>query len=293
MVPSIPSAIIERIQVYTDSTFIGFTFSSGGCINHRGKLTTSDGVYFLKWNDLKKFPGMFAAEAKGLRLLRDAGALVVPEVIYVDHAGAYQFLLLEYIPSADKGRDYWEQFGRGLATLHKKSAQAFGLDHNNYIGSLPQRNTPSPSWVEFFIEQRLAVQLHMAVLHKRIDNVVVRKFDSLYRKLPEIFPEESPALLHGDVWGGNIMTGSAGNPCLIDPAVYYGHREADLAMTQLFGGFHPSFLDHYEEEYPLQPGWEERLDVYNLYPLLVHVNLFGGGYSGQVLSILKRFVGST
>lgn len=290
MVLSIPSAIIERIEGHTDSTCTAFSFASGGCINHGGKLTTSGGVYFLKWNDLETFPAMFGAEAKGLRLLRDAGALVVPEVIYVGYAGAHQFLMLEYVESVHRGRDYWEQFGRGLARLHKKSAASFGLDHNNYIGSLPQRNTSAASWVEFFIEHRLSAQLHMAIIQNRIDNVVVRKFDSLFRMLPEILPEEHPSLLHGDLWGGNIMTTSAGDPCLIDPAVYYGHREVDLAMTQLFGGFDPSFLSYYEEEYPLQPGWEGRLDVYNLYPLLVHVNLFGGGYSGQILSILKRFV---
>lgn len=290
MVPSIPLAIIESIETHTRSTFRGFSFASGGCINHGGKLTTSGNVYFLKWNDLNKFPGMFEAEARGLTLLRNADALSVPEVIHVGSVGSYQFLLLQHIETSGNIPDYWNDFGRGLALLHRHSATDFGLDHDNYIGSLPQRNQRAASWVEFFVEQRLRVQLRMAHDHGKIDKKVLKEFDSLFPKLSSFFPEEPPALLHGDLWGGNIMATSAGDPCLIDPAVYYGHREADLAMTQLFGGFDSSFLNAYREVYPLETGWEERLDLYNLYPLLVHVNLFGGGYANQVVSILKRFV---
>lgn len=290
MVPSIPFPIVERIEATTGSTVRSFSFSSGGCINHGGKVVTSTGSYFLKWNDLKKFPGMFVAEARGLRLLRGAGAVSVPEVIHVGDAGVFQFLLLEHIEAARQTPKYWEHFGIGLAELHRVSAADFGLDHDNYIGSLPQKNRRLSTWVDFFIKQRLQVQVQTADDHGKMDGGVLKKFDKLFSKLPSFFPEEPPALLHGDLWGGNIMTSSQGEPCLIDPAVYFGHREADLAMTQLFGGFNPSFLESYEEVYPLHPGYEERLDVYNLYPLLVHVNLFGGGYLGQVVSILDHVV---
>jgi len=290
MVPSVPFPIVESIEAQTRSSIRSFSFSSGGCINHGGKLTTSTGIYFLKWNDLKKFPGMFAAEAKGLSLLKSAKALAVPEVIFVGAADSFQFLLLEHIEAGKMSRDYWRDFGTGLAALHKTSSHHFGLDHDNYIGSLPQKNSTATSWVDFFREQRLKVQLQVALGQGKIDNNILRKFDSLFNRLPSLFPEEPPALLHGDLWGGNIMTNSSGEPCLIDPAVYFGHREADLAMTRLFGGFDPSFLESYEDTYPLESGYEGRLDLYNLYPLLVHVNLFGGGYAGQVVSILDHYL---
>ena len=290
MVPSIPSPILEDIESATGATVRNFSFASGGCINHGGKVTTSSGTYFLKWNDLKKYPGMFAAEARGLSLLRGAAAVWVPEVIHVGVPAPFQYLLLQNIEAGRQGTKYWVKFGSGLAAIHKKSSGRFGLDHDNYIGSLPQKNKLRPSWVEFFIEQRLRPQLHMATERGKVNAEVLRKFDLFYIKAPSLFPDEPPALLHGDLWGGNIMTNSQGEPCLIDPAVYYGHREADLAMTQLFGGFHPSFLDSYDEAYPLQPGYEDRLDIYNLYPLLVHVNLFGGGYLSQVLAILDHVV---
>jgi len=290
MVPSVPLPIVESIEAEGRSTVRSFSFSSGGCINHGGKLTTSTGDFFLKWNDLKTFPGMFAAEARGLKLLRSATALAVPEVIQVGEADSFQYLVLQYISPGTRSADYWQHFGSGLAALHKTSAHQFGLDHDNYIGSLPQKNKGTARWVDFFIEQRLNTQLRMAQEDGKLDLSILKKFDRLFDRLPSMFPEEAPALLHGDLWGGNIMTNSAGAPCLIDPAVYFGHREADLAMTRLFGGFDPSFVRNYEEVYPLLPGYDDRLDLYNLYPLLVHVNLFGSGYAGQVVSILNHFV---
>ena len=290
MISAIPSALLQEIETQTGSSITNFSFSSGGCINKGGWLSTSNGPYFLKWNDQKKFPGMFAAEARGLSLLHASDSVKVPRVILTGAAGGFQFLLLEYIEEARKISEYWQKLGIGLASLHKNTASQFGLDHDNYVGSLPQNNERSSSWVEFFVSQRLQVQLQRANDQGKIDKSLLKKFDSLFAKLPLLFPEEIPSLLHGDLWGGNIMTTSRAEPCLIDPAVYYGHREADLAMTQLFGGFDPSFMDGYREMFPLHPGFNGRFDLYNLYPLLVHLNLFGGGYSGQVVSIVNRFV---
>ena len=289
MLSSIPSQIVTSVESATSSTVTSFTVSGGGCINHGGKVTTSAGLFFLKWNDLKKFPNMFTAEARGLSLLRRA-TVAVPDVVHVGAAGAFQFLLLEHIEAGRQKENYWDHFGSGLAVMHKTSAEKFGLDHDNYIGSLPQKNKQSSSWVEFFIERRLQPQLEMGHASGKLAVTVLKKFDSLFIKLPDLLPREPPSLLHGDLWGGNIMTNSLGQPCLIDPAIYFGHREADLAMTQLFGGFHPSYLNSYREVYPLEPGYEERFDIYNLYPLLVHVNLFGGGYAAQVVSILDHVV---
>lgn len=290
MLASIPLAIVQDIEAHTRSTVTGFSFASGGCINQGGRLTTSHGVYFLKWNSLKKFPGMFAAEARGLSLLRNSKALNVPEVIHVGDAGVFQFLLLEYIEQAERTRDYWEKFGSGLASLHRNSSDEYGLDHDNYMGSLTQSNEKSSSWIEFFIEQRLKKQLKLAHDQNNIDNALLKKFDLLFKKLSSLLPEEPPALLHGDLWGGNLMTNARGEPCLIDPAVYYGHREVDLAMTQLFGGFNKSFLEGYNHTFPLAPGYEERYNIYNLYPLLIHVNLFGADYRSQVVSIVNQLV---
>ena len=233
---------------------------------------------------------MFGAEARGLSLLDRSHSLKVPSVVHHADAGDFQFLLMEYIEGRRRIDTYWERFGLGLAALHKNSSIVFGLDHDNYIGSLPQRNNPSASWIEFFTQERLNSQLQKAIEGGRFDYSVVNKFERLFSKLPALLPEEPPSLLHGDLWRGNIMTTSEGKPCIIDPAVYFGHREVDLAMTQLFGGFDSLFLESYNRTFPLTPGYEERVDIFNLYPLLVHVNLFGGGYRSQVVSILDRFV---
>ena len=179
--------------------------------------------------------------------------------------------------------------GARLAALHRCSKDFFGLDHNNYIGSLRQFNHQQTSWVNFFIEQRLNVQLKLAIDSGMMDSKWLNEFESLYAKLPAMLPEEKPSLLHGDLWGGNLITDEKGEPCLIDPAVYFGSREADLAMTKLFGGFDDEFYTSYQHTFPLQPGYDKRFDIYNLYPLLVHVNLFGGSYKSAVANILKAF----
>jgi fructosamine-3-kinase len=157
------------------------------------------------------------------------------------------------------------------------------------MGSLVQYNTPEKSWVEFFVCRRLQVQVALAFDSGHLDKSAVTRFDRFYSRLDQIFSPGKPSLLHGDLWGGNYMVSESGEPCLIDPAVYYGHREVDLAMTTLFGGFSAEFYTGYESHHKLEPGWRERLDIYNLYPLLVHLNLFGSSYLGSVTSILKRF----
>ena len=291
MVSSVPAEIVKAIQPQTRSGITGFSFSSGGSINKGGRITSDGAIhYFLKWNDLKKFPGMFEREAKGLAMLSESKSLFVPKVLLAGDAGPYQFLLLEYIDEGPRRRNYWPDFGSGLAALHRTSAKHFGLEYDNYIGSLPQSNSQSSSWIEFFIERRLKFQLKLAIDAHNVERSLAGKFEILFSKLPSVLPEERPSLLHGDLWGGNVMVTAEGTPCLIDPAVYYGHREVDLAMTRLFGGFDFAFMDSYNEAYPLLQGYEDRFDLYNLYPLLVHVNLFGGGYVTQVLSILKKFV---
>jgi protein-ribulosamine 3-kinase len=289
MLTAIPAEAAKMISDQTNLKITGFSFVGGGCINHGGKLDTTSGAYFLKWNDALKYPGMFQAEALGLSVLRTSNAIRIPQVINVGQTRSHQYIVLEFIESAPKHKDYWPNLGRSLASLHQINARAFGLDHNNYIGSLRQDNNQHPRWADFFIEQRLDAQLKLAVHKKLADTSLVQQFERLYKKLPAIFPQEKPSLLHGDLWSGNLITDEHGQPCLIDPAVNYGHREAELAFTHLFGGFDPQFYEAYEEIFPLQPGFTQRMDLYNLYPLLVHANLFGQSYIAQIKSVLRRY----
>lgn len=271
-----------------NAAITSFNEISGGCINHGGVLVTTEGSFFLKWNSSHKYPHMFVAEAIGLNLIASTNAIQVPKVIGTVEDDIHQIIILELVNNDAPAKNYWKQFGVGLAHLHATRHDYFGLADHNYIGSLKQWNDPSESWVDFFIKKRLKVQLQLAA-SAGLDVNVIQKFDALFKKLKHLLPMEKPSLLHGDLWRGNLIT-SQGRPCVIDPAVYYGHREADLAMTQLFGGFDPSFFHAYEEILPLEAGWRDRLDLYNLYPLLVHLNLFGRSYRSQIVSILKRFV---
>ena len=293
MTSRIPRGVLEavrRILNLPDSSSIWeFEFSGGGCINNGGKLTTAIGSFFLKWNDEKKFPGMFEAESKGLHLLHQQNAIRIPKVVGHGKNGLHQFLLLEFIEQKSRSKNYWELLGQRLAALHRCSSEFFGLDHDNFIGSLHQYNHPNSNWISFFVEQRLDVQVKLAMDGGAVDAAWGKRFEALYARLPSLIAVEKPSLIHGDLWSGNLITDEKGEPCLIDPAVYYGNREADLAMTRLFGGFSGEFYSAYEEVYPLPPGVESRIDLYNLYPLLVHVNLFGGSYVQTVESILRTF----
>ena len=261
----------------------------GGCINECYRLKTSAGIFFLKKNNPAKFPGMFAAEARGLNHLNQAVSGIAPQVIAEKENEQEMILILEWIEQGVAKKNFWSDFAYKLASVHRNSHASFGLGYSNYIGALVQDNRPLADWDLFFIERRIKPQLKSAVDSKRLSASLITPFEKLFSKLPEIFPPEAPALVHGDLWSGNFMTGPDGMVRLIDPAIYFGNREADLAMTRLFGGFDISFYRHYQEHFPLQPGFEKRADIYNLYPLLVHVNLFGGYYGDQVKRIVQDF----
>jgi fructosamine-3-kinase len=261
----------------------------GGCINEAHRLETTNARYFIKYNSASEFPGMFGKEAQGLKLLADTKSLSVPEVIGTGISGENSYLLLQNIEGGTPGRNFWNEFGTKLADLHHNSNEYFGLDHDNYIGSLAQTNQKQDDFFSFFISQRIEPQLIIARNKGAFSHSDTRYFDSFFKILPELIPVEKPALIHGDLWNGNFMIAADGSPYLIDPAVYYGHRESDIAMTKLFGGFQPEFYDSYNQSWPMEKGWQNRIDIFNLYPLLVHVNLFGGGYTSQVLSIIRQF----
>jgi fructosamine-3-kinase len=293
---SLPGSLIEQLaerltEHVGQPVDIEEAFSlGGGSINDAWRLETDAGRFCLKTNNADRFPSMFEAEADGLRRLRDAGPLRVPEVIAHGEDHDDSFLLMEWVESGNSGPAFWADFGCGLAQLHRHTQEHFGLDRQNYIGSLVQRNAPAGEWPSFFIHQRLEPQLKLARDRKRVEAGMAFRFERLFHQLDKLFPAEPPALLHGDLWSGNFLCDSQGRPVLIDPAVYYGHREMDLAMTKLFGGFDEALYTAYHAEWPLEKGWVERVDLCNLYPLLVHVNLFGGGYVEQVEAVLRRFV---
>lgn len=262
----------------------------GESINESFKIETSSGNFFLKRNDRLLYPNMFVKEAEGLNLLKQNCTIHIPDVISVGEYENYQFLILRFIDKGLAGKTFWEDFGNGLAQLHKHSQTEFGLTQNNYIGSLPQQNKPQKDWTTFFIQERLQPMVAYALTHKKLSHAHYDRFQLLYKKIENFFPEEKPSLLHGDLWNGNFMANADGHPVIFDPAVYYGHREMDIAMTKLFGGFHEKFYSSYHETYPLNDGWEERIKICNLYPLLVHVNLFGGSYKSEVETILNQLV---
>jgi fructosamine-3-kinase len=267
----------------------------GGDINLAFAVTLVDGRRLFVKTNARAPRGMFAAEARGLRWLAEANALRVPAVL----AERDGFLALELLGdgagATPPARDFDERLGRGLAALHRAGAPRFGLDHDNFIGRLPQANgAVTGGWAAFYRARRLEAQLRRAVdggrATSRLRGGFARLFVALEADAPSLLgPPEPPARLHGDLWGGNHLVDEMGAPCLCDPAVYGGHREIDLAMMRLFGGFGARVFDAYDEAWPLADGHASRVALYQLYPLMVHVNLFGGGYVGQVETLIDRF----
>jgi fructosamine-3-kinase len=269
---------------------VGARRIAGGDINEAYQIALADGRRLFAKTNRRSPRGMFAAEARGLAWLAGAAALRVPAVIAASAEGAGpQFLILELVSSSAPAPDFDERLGFGLAALHRAGAPGFGLDHHNFIGRLAQDNTPAPDWAPFYRTRRLEAQLGLAVDGGLATSRMRRAFERLWGALDELVgPPEPPARLHGDLWGGNLVCDDRGQPCLIDPAVYGGHREVDLAMMRLFGGFSARVFEAYAEAWPLADGHRERIALYQLYPLMVHVNLFGGGYVGSVESALDR-----
>ena len=259
---------------------------SGGDINDTYRLAMSDHDYFIKVNTAGKL-NMFEKEAEGLKLLSGSQSFVVPEVYHVGVFEAHSFLLMAYIESLYQTENP-ENFAKSLTKLHQTTYQQYGLDYDNYIGNLPQQNGYNDDWIDFFIKNRLQFQIRLA--GDSIPLEILHQFDRLYQKLPELLWIDRPALLHGDLWSGNYFYNLQGHAVIFDPAVYYGHREVDLAMMQLFGGFNREIYELYHALLPMEPDWQARLKIYQLYPLLVHVNLFGTSYLLGVRQILNYFV---
>ncbi|WP_029037869.1 fructosamine kinase family protein [Salinimicrobium xinjiangense] len=258
---------------------------AGGSINNVYLLDTSEGKRVIKINSAGKFPGMFPAEKKGLETLAGAEAFDVPKVYASGELEGTAYLLLEYKKEGAQKSHFWKVFGEQLSQLHQTSSEYFGFSSSNYIGSLPQYNEQRESAADFYVNQRLEPQVKMASER----GFSLGDLSDFYRNISEEIPDEPPALLHGDLWSGNYLVNEEGLPCLIDPAVCFGQREMDLGMMKLFGGFPSEVFEVYHHQFPLQPGWEERMPLWQLYYLLVHLNIFGSSYLPQVKRIISRF----
>ena len=259
----------------------------GGDINKAYCLFTSQQKYFLKINARVEYPGMFQKEANGLDLLRTHSTMIVPKVFKTGESGQHQYLLLEWLEKSAPLKNIWEDFGSGLAMMHKQPQSYFGLNEDNYIGSLKQNNTSHNEWHSFYSECRIMPLVKTLFDAGSFSSEDIFNANSFCKNLKEIFPAESPSLVHGDLWGGNFLITSPGKAALFDPAVYFGHREMDIGMAKLFGGFDQRFYDAYNEAYPLESNWHQRMPYTQLYPLLVHAVLFGGHYIAATKSIFS------
>jgi fructosamine-3-kinase len=266
-----------------------YTRVSGGDINEAYCIFTAGKKYFLKVNSASEFPDMFEKEANGLRALSENCHLHIPQVIKNGVAENEQFLLLEWIEGGPGNKNLWEDFGNGLAKLHMKKQESFGWKENNYIGSLVQINEPKNSWTEFYAQHRILPLVKQVFDSGMFTTKEVKDAELLCTRLDRLFPKEHPSLLHGDLWSGNFMCSTEG-PAIFDPSVYCGHREMDLGMSKLFGGFDTEFYEAYHQTYPLEKDWQKRIPLTQLYPLLVHAVLFGGGYAASAANIIRSFV---
>lgn len=264
----------------------------GGCISSAYRLDDGDRAFFVKLNRAER-AAMFEAEALGLKDLRSPGAILVPEAVCWGVAEGSCYLVLSWLDLG--GRGDWERMGRELATLHRWTGDGdapqtqFGWRTDNTIGSTPQPNPWTDDWAEFFAEHRIAHQLRLA----RRNGGRFSLGDRLVKAIPDLLAGRAPqpSILHGDLWSGNASFTRDGTPVVLDPATYWGDREADLAMTELFGGFPPAFYRGYDAEFPLDDGYDRRKILYNLYHVLNHFNLFGGGYGAQAEGMMRRLVG--
>jgi len=263
---------------------------SGGCINSAEVLEDGELRYFVKMNDAARLD-MFEAEAAGLAEIAASNSVRVPLPVCTGRHEGRAFLVLEYLDLGSGGGKSEQRLGRRLAALHRITHTRFGWQRDNTIGSTPQINTEEADWPRFYREHRLRYQLQLAA-DNGYGGSLQTHGERLLERLSWFFSSyrPGPSLLHGDLWGGNHGALADGTPVIFDPAVYYGDREADLAMTELFGGFGSGFYAAYRETWPLDPGYPVRKDLYNLYHVLNHLNLFGGGYRGQAEAMIGRLL---
>ena len=284
-VPNDLQKIVDQMETAEGFEVLEYSSLSGGSINNVYLLKTTLGERVIKLNKASEFPGMFEAEKEGLESLRSSKTIDVPEAFSCGTINSTSYLLLEYKQEGKPLPDFPRIFAEDLAALHKNSAPEFGFHSSNYIGSLPQYNGKETTAADFYIHQRIEPQIKMASER----GFSFYDLPTIYKNMATEIPNEKPALIHGDLWSGNYLVNSDGRPCLIDPAVCYGPREMDLAMMKLFGGFSEEIFRNYEELFPLEPGFQQRIPLWQLYYLLVHLNIFGSSYLSRVTGILNTY----
>ncbi len=260
----------------------------GGFSSQSLKVVTDEGIVFVKYDE-NAVPGLFESEAKNLEFIRNTKLFRVPEVIGSGLRGSTGYLLLEYIEPWPKAITSMAPFAEALAQLHLISNHSFGFEYDNFLGKQAQQNPLMSSGIRFFAECRLLPQAGLAYWDEKLPLDVYKSVISIAENLENYLPQEQPALLHGDLWYGNLLAYSKNGIALVDPACYFGLREAEIAFTHLFGGFGLEFYETYQEVFPLEPGFRTRMPIYNLYHLLNHLNNFGTNYLGPVKEVVSKF----
>lgn len=274
--------IIQNIPFFQSKDIVNIKSITGGSINHAYRIETPEEIYFIKLNSRDKFPDMMKTEALGLKFLSQASRyFIIPSVLDQGDIQDMQYLILDFITPGQK-EDY-SAFAKALYQLHTNTSDYFGLNHDNYIGSLPQPNGRYKSAGDYYISSRLEPQFKLA----NDNGFDFPGLDDFYGLVNSVIPDNPPAAIHGDLWSGNHMFDKAGKPVLIDPAVSYGIAEMDLAMMKLFGGFPKQVFKEYERLSNLDSPWKVRIPLYQLYYLLVHLNIFGSGYFSQVSNAIN------
>ncbi|MEM9987701.1 MAG: fructosamine kinase family protein [Bacteroidota bacterium] len=288
---SLPVTLQQSVADYFQGVIRAATPVEGGCIHRGQRIAFEDGrVFFLKFNQ-QEFRDHFQAELAGLTLLKESAALRVPREVHLSPLDAeIPWLAMEWVEPGARQNTFWSLLGQGLAQLHRHTREGFGLDLDNYIGSLPQSNRTHATWADFWVEERIEPQVKIARDHRYLERNALGSFERLFHRAESLFPTEPPALIHGDLWGGNLLTDLSGSPVLIDPATYFGHREMEIAFMGLFDQIPASFFEAYQTDYPLESGWRNRQDLCNLYPLMVHLNLFGASYRASVMRTLHAYL---
>lgn len=281
--------IIKHISEKLNTEIKSYRPVSGGDISAAYLLESKSQKYFLKANTKPFAKTMFMAEQKGLQAIEETKTIAVPHVHLVDELDGKSFLLMDFIESRRPNAKDYKHLGRDLAKLHLKTSDIFGFPTDNFIGSLPQTNTQHGDWAEFYWNERIVPQLKLSQKNEALEKKYIPSKEAALKVFRQVFEEVKPTLLHGDLWGGNYLISSDGTPYLIDPAVYYGHSMVDIAMSRIFGGFDAEFYDAYHEIIPRQTYYQEQIKLYQLYYLLVHLNLFGRSYRSSVVDILERY----